>query len=114
LAYNRIKHFDGIASYLARGRQKARTPPEKLKQRWVVLMHEWANDYAGFDTRELDDIQVELELRSIELPGDLVKDALSSLERSAQRAVDELENLDPENVLNLYAAFESGVYKALS
>jgi hypothetical protein len=96
LAWLRIQQQDDLASYLTRGRQHALAPPEKLKDRWVALMREWAKNYTNFDHSERNDIQAELELRGIELPIELIPYAWSSLVESARKTVDASKNLDPE------------------
>jgi hypothetical protein len=83
VAYIQIKRQNELASYLRRGRQRAQTPTETLEGRWVALMRQWGGAWGkgnwDFDHRERDDVEAELELRGIELPGHLVRDVHTSL-----------------------------------
>jgi hypothetical protein len=42
MAYFQAKRQNELAGYLQRGRRYRRTPIETLKDRWVVLMRQWA------------------------------------------------------------------------
>jgi hypothetical protein len=91
-----------LASYLQRGRQHAGAPTETLEDRWIVLMRQWldawSNDRWEYDHRERDDVEAELELRGVELPGELIPDVYSSFGELAQKGLmfAELRAMDPE------------------
>jgi hypothetical protein len=58
----------------------------------------WSNDRWEYDHRERDDVEAELELRGVELPGELIPDVYSSLGELAQKGLmfAELRAMDPE------------------
>jgi hypothetical protein len=94
LAMLRNQQFDDLENYVGRGRQLAGTPAKELERRWTALMRGWLENFTGFDHRERNDIQAELELRGIELPTRLVEDVMRSLGQLARKAADEIENFD--------------------
>ena len=65
-------------------------PLEELQVRWVKLVRSWAEDILGSDTREREDIEAEMRYRKVELPADLVKDALEALCRKSKEVTDDL------------------------
>jgi hypothetical protein len=61
-------------------------------------MKAWAEDVRGkADYREREDIDAKLQLRKVEPPFDLVKDAMAALRRKSKEAMAELER-DPERL----------------
>src|SRR5271163_4805281 len=90
------QELDDLESYLSRGRQLADAPTEELESRWTAQMREWVKNFTGFDHRERDDIQAELQLRGIEPPIRLVEDVMRSLRQLGQKAADDVKNFDPD------------------
>jgi hypothetical protein len=71
---------------------KTKHPSGTLNGRWVYLMRTWAEDVRGkADHPERDDIEAELQLRKVEPPFDLVKDAMAALRQKSKEAMAELE-----------------------
>jgi hypothetical protein len=64
-----------LQDYLKRGRPFASAPLEELRPRSVALMRQWSKSIRGFDHRERDDIEAEMQLRKVEPPLDLVKES---------------------------------------
>jgi hypothetical protein len=56
-----------------------------LKDRWGALIKEMGKQEWDFDHRELEDVEAELELRSVGPPGELVKDVFASLGKLADK-----------------------------
>jgi hypothetical protein len=84
------QRLEWLEDYLRRGRPLASTPLEELCPRWVTLMRSWMESIRGFDHRERQDIEAEMQLRKVDPPFDLVKDVLETLRRKSKEHMDEL------------------------
>jgi hypothetical protein len=95
------QQLERLSDYLKRGRPLADVGLEDLRSRWVALMQTWARITQGFDHQEREDIEAEMQLRKVEPPRDLAKEAIETLRRKSKERADKLL-ADPAR----YALFE--------
>lgn len=79
------RQSDNRKSYLVRGRRYGRLYTNDLRTLWAEQMNRWANDSASFDQKALNDLGVEMSLRDMALPLELVEEERQkTLARSAK------------------------------
>jgi len=69
------RQSDNRQSYLVRGRRYERLSADDLCTLWAEQMNRWAHDSASFDQKALNDLGVEMGLRDMAPPLELVVEA---------------------------------------
>jgi len=91
------ERVDRAARYVQRGRRYHELSDADLMARWQTAFRAFAQKLNDQARQDYQDMESEIELRGLEVPVELVKDAIDELEARFQRAWKQVQ-LDPEKL----------------
>jgi hypothetical protein len=93
-----------IESYLQRGRAHKDLTVDELNSRWVSAFRMWFGSRGAEDTLGYYDLDIELELRGLEPPGDAIQAVFARARAQLRASFDESGSMASERVVNFLRA----------